>query len=100
MQAAAHFAEAFSHAAGASPGEDSRPEETRRTGSDHEALLNALPIASAVIGRAADNSLILASYNQKFADSVAASTCTVGIHAEEKACLQSGPIADLLQRFF
>ena len=99
MQAAAQFAEAFSRAAVASSGEDSRVEESRRSGAGHESLLNALPIASAVISGAHDR-LTLVSYNQKFAEAVAASTCTVGIHAEEKACLQDGPIADLLRAFF
>jgi len=100
MQAAARLAEAFSRA-GTGPSEkDSRVEEARRAGTDHEALLNALPIASAVIGRAVDKRLLLVSYNQKFADAVSASTCTAGIQAEEKACLQTGPIAELMQRFF
>ena len=100
MQAAANFADAFSRATATSAGEELRTEESRRPGADHEALLNALPIASAVIGRAPDGGLVLKSYNQKFAQAVDSSTCTVGIQAEEKACLQSGPIADLLKRFF
>src|SRR4051794_26888563 len=100
MQAAANFADAFSRATATSAGEESRAEESRRPGADHEALLNALPIASAVIGRTADGGLVLKSYNHKFAQAVDSSTCTVGIQAEEKACLQAGPIADLLTRFF
>ena len=100
MQAAAQFAEAFSRAAAASSEDDPRAEDSRRSSTDHESLLDALPIASAVIGRTADDQLALVSYNRKFADAVAASTCTVGIHAEEKACLQEGPIADLLRAFF
>ena len=50
MQAAAKFADAFSRAAATSE-EESRAEESRRAGDDHETLLDALPIASAVIGR-------------------------------------------------
>src|SRR5215213_2702186 len=93
MQAAAKSAEAL---VGASV---TQGKSSRRSGADHEALLNALPIASAVIERAADRSLTLISYNRRFADAVAASTCT-GLDCEEKACLIAGPIADLLQRFF
>jgi diguanylate cyclase (GGDEF)-like protein len=93
MQAAAKSAEAL---VGASV---TQGKSSRRSGADHEALLNALPIASAVIERAADRSLTLISYNRRFADAVASSTCT-GLDCEEKACLTAGPIADLLQRFF
>ena len=100
MQAAAKLADAFSRATATSAEEESRTEELRRAGADHETLLNALPIASAVIGRKPDRRLCLVSYNQRFADAVESSTCTVGIQAEEKACLKSGPIADLLARFF
>ena len=62
-------------------------------------LLNALPIAAAVIERTEQRSLALVSYNQKFADAVASSTCT-GLDTEEKSCLQGGPIADLMHGFF
>jgi diguanylate cyclase (GGDEF)-like protein len=93
MQAAAHRADAHSRATAAPAGKVSR-----RAGADHEALLNALPIASAVIERTPNRDLVLVSYNRRFADAVAASTCT-GLDAEEKACLQSGPIAELLNRF-
>ena len=93
MQAAANRAEALVRAptpAGAA---------SRRAGGDHETLLNALPIASAVIARAPGGALDLLSYNQRFANVVAASTCP-GIDSSELACLKSGPIADLLQLFF
>ena len=46
MQAAAHRAEALVRAPAAQAGKSAR-----RGGADHEALLNALPIASAVIAR-------------------------------------------------
>ncbi len=62
-------------------------------------MLHALPIASAVIERTKERGLALVSYNQRFADAVAASTCT-GLDTEEKACLQAGPVADLMHRFF
>jgi diguanylate cyclase (GGDEF)-like protein len=95
MQAAATRAEAHSRAPNTSSGEASR-----RAAADHQALLNALPIASAVIGRRQDRCLTLISHNDRFADAVAASTCLVGLEAEEKPCLTSGPIAELLQKFF
>jgi diguanylate cyclase (GGDEF)-like protein len=95
MQAAAHRAEALVRAPAAPDGNASR-----RAGVDHEALLNALPIASAVIGRQDGGALDLLSYNRKFADAVAASTCISGVDAEDKPCLKSGPIAEILQRFF
>jgi diguanylate cyclase (GGDEF)-like protein len=94
MQAAANRAEALVRASATSAGDASR-----RAGADHEALLNALPIASAVIERTAGGSLDLLSYNKRFADAVAASTCT-GLDTEEKACLKAGPISELLRRFF
>jgi diguanylate cyclase (GGDEF)-like protein len=95
MQAAATRAEAHSRAPNTPSGEASR-----RAAADHEILLNALPIASAVIGRAADGMLELVSHNARFADAVAASTCMVGIDAADKPCLTSGPIAELLHKFF
>jgi hypothetical protein len=78
MQAAAHRAEALVRAPAAQIGKTSR-----RGGADHEALLNALPIASAVIERLPEGTLSLISYNQRFADAVAASTCISGIDAED-----------------
>jgi diguanylate cyclase (GGDEF)-like protein len=93
MQAAAKRADAISRAPTARDG------HARRVADDHTALLNALPIASAVISLQAAGQLDLIAYNQRFADAVAASTCT-SLDARDKACLKSGPIADLLQRFF
>ena len=94
MQAAATPADAHSRASPSPAGDVSR-----RAGADHAALLHALPIASAVIERTKERGLALVSYNQRFADAVAASTCT-GLDTEEKACLQAGPVADLMHRFF
>ena len=94
MQVAAKQAEARPRALVTPVGKDSR-----RKGADHGTLLDALPIASAVIQRTPERSLTLVSYNQRFADAVASSTCT-GLDAQEKACLQGGLICDLLQRYF
>ena len=93
MQAAAKRAEALVRAPAIPEGEGSR-----RSSADHSALLDALPIASAVIRRTPACTFDLISYNQRFADAVAASTCT-GLDSD-KSCLKSGPIADLLRRFF
>ncbi len=94
MQAAAKRADALSRAPTARDGT-----YARRVTDDHTALLNALPIASAVITLQGKGRLELIAYNQRFADAVAASSCT-GIEAKDKACLKQGPIADLLRRFF
>ena len=94
MQAAAQHAEALSRAPATRNGT-----KARRADGDHTALLNALPIAAAVIGRHDDGRFDLVSYNQRFADAVAASTC-IGLDAEEKACLREGKVADLLRSFF
>jgi diguanylate cyclase (GGDEF)-like protein len=95
MQAGANRAEALVRASAAPAGDGAR-----RKGADHAALLNALPIASAVIERDVEGTLALVSHNKRFADAVAASTCIDGIDSADKACLTAGPIADLLQCFF
>jgi diguanylate cyclase (GGDEF)-like protein len=94
MQVAAKRAGAPVRATASPPRDDARGPDA-----DHSSLLNALPIASAVIERGPERGLGLVAYNQRFADAVAASTCA-GLDSEEKACLKAGPIADLLQRFF
>ena len=66
---------------------------------DDTGLLAALPIAAAVIERLQDRCLKVAGYNSRFFDTVKQSTCTA-IDWNEAACLKSGPIAELLQKFF
>jgi len=62
-------------------------------------LLDALPIAHAVIERKEDRCLKVDGYNSRFHDTVKQSTCTA-IDWNEADCLKSGPIAELLQKFF
>jgi diguanylate cyclase (GGDEF)-like protein len=66
---------------------------------DDTGLLDALPIAAAVIERTADGCLKVASHNSRFFDAVRQSTCTA-VDWNEADCLKSGPIAALLQDYF
>ena len=66
---------------------------------DHTGLLDALPIAAAVVQRTSDAMLEVAASNGRFFDMIQQSTCTA-IDWNEAECLKSGPIADLLQAFF
>jgi hypothetical protein len=65
---------------------------------DHTGLLDALPIAAAVIECAGD-SFKVAAHNSRFVDLVKRSNCTA-LDWNEAQCLKSGPIADLLGDFF
>jgi diguanylate cyclase (GGDEF)-like protein len=62
------------------------------------ALLDALPIAAAVIGNSPAGLNVL-SYNDRFRDTVELSTCTA-LDWDEADCLKDGPIADMLAEFF
>jgi diguanylate cyclase (GGDEF)-like protein len=68
-------------------------------GAGDTALLAALPIAAAVMGRWPDGTIKVLSHNSRFADAVDRSTC----HAmdwNEADCLKGGPIADLFEQYF
>jgi diguanylate cyclase (GGDEF)-like protein len=65
---------------------------------DDLALLNALPIAAAVVERTSKGALHIAAHNQRFIDAVERSAC-VALDWNDADCLKSGPIAELLQRF-
>jgi diguanylate cyclase (GGDEF)-like protein len=65
---------------------------------DDAALLDALPIAAAVIGRRSEGLNVL-SYNERFRETVNLSTCTA-LDWDEAECLKDGPIADMLRQFF
>ena len=65
---------------------------------DDAALLGALPIAAAVVGKA-DHGLKILSFNQRFRETVEFSTCTA-LDWNEAECLKDGPIADLMHDFF
>jgi diguanylate cyclase (GGDEF)-like protein len=66
---------------------------------DDAGLLDALPIAAAVIERGKDGSFEVASHNSRFSDLVERSNCTA-LCWNDANCLKSGPIANLLQSFF
>ena len=78
-------------------GEKSRAKPHLAT-ADDTALLGALPIAAAVIGKA-DFGLKVISFNDRFRDTVELSTCTA-LDWDEADCLKDGPIAQLLRQFF
>jgi len=66
---------------------------------DDTGLLNALPIAAAVIESDQDGDFRVAAHNSRFLDTVEQSACTA-IDWNEAECLKSGPIAELLEKFF
>ena len=65
---------------------------------DDLGLLEALPIAAAIIERTSDAQLRVTAHNDKFVDAVKRSTCTAN-DWNEADCLKTGVIADLVQRF-
>jgi diguanylate cyclase (GGDEF)-like protein len=66
---------------------------------DDIGLLNALPIAAAVIERTDKRVLKVAAHNSRFVEAVERSNCTA-LDWNDADCLKSGPIAELLQNFF
>src|SRR5690349_4450736 len=71
----------------------------RRFAADDTGLLDALPIAAAIIERDDEGRLRVAAHNSRFFDTVAQSSCTA-TDWDQADCLQSGPIAELLQNYF
>ena len=68
-------------------------------GADDTGLLDALPIAAAIIERTDDGAFRVTSHNSRFFETVQRSSC-VALDWNEAECLKAGPIADILQRFF
>ena len=66
---------------------------------DDAGLLDALPIAAAIIERGADAKLKVSAHNSRFLDTVRASTCTA-MDWDQADCLKEGPIGDLLHSYF
>jgi diguanylate cyclase (GGDEF)-like protein len=66
---------------------------------DDAGLLNALPIAAAIIERSDDGALSVSAHNSRFDETIDRSHCTA-LDWSEADCLKSGPIADLLHNFF
>jgi diguanylate cyclase (GGDEF)-like protein len=62
-------------------------------------LLDALPIAAAIIERDEERGLSVAAHNSRFFETVQRSTCTAA-DWNQADCLKSGPIAELLQDYF
>jgi len=95
MQAAAHRRSAPKHVRSA-PAAGSI---AALAGADNRALLEALPIAAAVIVRAKGGELRVMAHNQRFTDTVNRSTCSA-LDYSQADCLKSGPIAALLEQYF
>jgi diguanylate cyclase (GGDEF)-like protein len=66
---------------------------------DDIGLLNALPIAAAIIELSDDKCLSVAAHNGRFVDAVKKSSCTA-LDWNEADCLKSGAIAEVIQNFF
>ena len=66
---------------------------------DDTGLLDALPIAAAIIERGDDDGFKVTSHNNRFFDTVQRSACTA-LNWSEADCLKSGPVAEILQKFF
>ena len=66
---------------------------------DDLSLLNALPIAAAIIERHDDKSLKVAAHNGRFIEAVERSDC-IALNWNEPDCLKGGAIAELLHNFF
>ena len=80
-----------------------RSERTNATphlaAADDIGLLDALPIAAAIIERPVDGTLKVSAHNSRFVEIVQKSACTA-LDWNEAECLKSGAVADLLQNFF
>ncbi|HET7576448.1 MAG TPA: bifunctional diguanylate cyclase/phosphodiesterase [Sphingomicrobium sp.] len=66
---------------------------------DDTGLLDALPIAAAIIARGTRRQLKVSAHNGRFRDTVRQSTCTA-LDWNEADCLKSGPIAEIIQKYF
>jgi diguanylate cyclase (GGDEF)-like protein len=66
---------------------------------DDAALLDALPIAAAVIGSAAHGTFVVLAHNDRFRETVERSTCS-SLDWNNADCLKDGPISTLLHEFF
>jgi len=83
-----------------------RPRRTDRSNviphlvaADDLGLLNALPIAAAIIERTENKKLKVAAHNDRFVEAVEKSSCTA-LDWNKADCLKAGPIADVIQNFF
>jgi diguanylate cyclase (GGDEF)-like protein len=95
MQAAARR----SVAAALQPGADITVTRPHLVTADDSGLLDALPIAAAIVVRDADRSLHVIGHNARFATELDQSACSA-LQWNEEHCLNGGLVADLLHRFF
>ena len=73
--------------------------ETQAVAADDTGLLDALPIAAAILERRADRELFVAGNNSRFSMVVQQSTCTA-LNWNDADCLRTGPISDMIHAFF
>ena len=66
---------------------------------DDLALLSALPIAAAVVGKDDDGKPKVLAHNKRFVEAVVRSTCTA-TDWNDAECLKTGPIAELFESYF
>ena len=85
--------------AGARPPGPQKIAGEARFGAGDTGLLDALPIAAAIIERDAEGALRVAAHNSRFFDTVQQSNCTAA-DWNQADCLKSGPLADLIQNYF
>src|SRR6185312_3425228 len=71
----------------------------RLAAADDLGLLNALPIAAAVIERTDEGALKVAAHNSRFVAAVEQSSCT-SLDWNDAECLKAGAIAELIHSFF
>jgi len=71
----------------------------RLSAADDTPLLDALPIAAAIVELSAKRQLKVMAYNDRFSQAVEQSTCSA-LNWDEADCLRSGPISDLIHGFF
>jgi len=94
MQAAAHRLPAASRHRRT----DNRTGKPPSTTADDTGLLGALPIAAAIVERGRGG-LKVSAHNPRFFETINQSSCTA-TDWNEADCLKSGPIAELINRFF
>ena len=66
---------------------------------DDTGLLNALPIAAAIMEQTADRAFKVTAHNSRFFETIQQSTCAAA-DWDDANCLRSGAIAELLTDFF
>jgi diguanylate cyclase (GGDEF)-like protein len=79
--------------------ERSLAREPHLAGADDLALLGALPIAAAIIGKGRGTCLKVIAFNGLFSETVASSTCDA-LDWNKADCLRNGPIAELIRSYF